>query len=212
MFKSDLEIAQETKLAPIIDIAHDLGIEDGIEQYGHYKAKIDYKYKGKSRIIYAKAEYHNLTGSIKDRMAFHILSESYKSGELRPDMHIMEATSGNTGISFSALGKALGHEVTIFMPNWLSVERMNLIRSFGANIRLVTQEEGGFVARRRLPVAEVGDYVALEVAGAYGSAMGSNYNSKPLAAEVLINGGRVQLIRKRQSFEHLIANEIPLEG
>ena len=76
---------------------------------------------------------------------------------------------------------------------------------------IFTQEEGGFVAQRKLPVAAVGDYVALEIAGAYGSVMGSNYNSKSLAAEVLINNGKVQLIRKRQSFEHLIANEIPLK-
>ena len=112
--------------------------------------KIDYKYQGKERTIFAKAEFHNLTGSIKDRMAYYILSESYKSGELRSGMHIMEATSGNTGISFSALGRAMGHEVTIFMPNWMSVERINLIRSFGANIRLVTPEEGGFLGSIRM--------------------------------------------------------------
>jgi len=112
--------------------------------------KIDYKYRGKARTIYAKAEYHNLTGSIKDRMAYHILSESYKSGALQAGMHIMEATSGNTGISFSALGRAMGHEVTIFMPNWMSIERINLIRSFGANIRLVTPEEGGFLGSIRM--------------------------------------------------------------
>ncbi|MDR0865883.1 MAG: PLP-dependent cysteine synthase family protein, partial [Candidatus Symbiothrix sp.] len=107
--------------------------------------KIDYKYRGKCRTIYAKAEYHNLTGSIKDRIAYYILEEAYKSDELHPDMHIMEATSGNTGISFAALGKAMGHEVTIFMPNWMSSERINLIKSFGASIRLVTPEEGGFL-------------------------------------------------------------------
>ncbi len=73
---------------------------------------------------------------------------------------------------------------------------------------IFTQEEGGFVARRKLPIAQVGDYLAIEIAGAYGSAMGSNYNSKPLAAEVLIDRGEARLIRKRQSFEHLIANEI----
>jgi len=112
--------------------------------------KIDYKYRGKSRTVYAKAEYHNLTGSIKDRMACHILCESYKSGALQPGMHIMEATSGNTGISFSALGRAMGHEVTIFIPNWMSAERINLIRSFGANIRLVSPEEGGFLGSIRM--------------------------------------------------------------
>ena len=107
--------------------------------------KIDYTYQGEERSLYAKAEYHNLTGSIKDRMAYHILNYAYNTGELRPGMHIMEATSGNTGISFSALGRAMGHEVTIFMPNWMSAERINLIKSFGAHIRLVTPEEGGFL-------------------------------------------------------------------
>jgi cysteine synthase A len=107
--------------------------------------KIDYKYQEKVRTIYAKAEYLNFTGSIKDRIAYYILGEAYNSGELQPGMHIMEATSGNTGISFSALGRTLGHDVTIFMPDWMSAERINLIKSFGANIRLVSPEEGGFL-------------------------------------------------------------------
>ncbi|MDR3286781.1 MAG: PLP-dependent cysteine synthase family protein [Prevotellaceae bacterium] len=107
--------------------------------------KIEYRYKNKQRAIFAKAEYHNYTGSIKDRIAYYILEEAYKSGELLPNMHIMEATSGNTGIAFSALGRAMGHEVTIFMPEWMSVERINIMRSFGATIRLVTNDEGGFL-------------------------------------------------------------------
>jgi cysteine synthase A len=107
--------------------------------------KIDFEYKRRPMTIYAKAEYFNYTGSIKDRMAYHILSEAYRTGELRPGMKIYEATSGNPGIAFSALGRAMGHDVTIFMPNWMSAERINLIRGFGANIRLVTPEEGGFL-------------------------------------------------------------------
>ncbi len=106
--------------------------------------KIDYKYKGKPRVIYAKAEYLNLTGSIKDRIAYHIFDKAIESGALKPGMRVLEATSGNTGIAFSAFGRFLGHEVTIYMPNWMSSERINLIKSFGANIRLVTPEEGGF--------------------------------------------------------------------
>lgn len=72
---------------------------------------------------------------------------------------------------------------------------------------IFTQEEGGVVCSRRLPVAKVGDYLILEVAGAYGFAMGSNYNSKPLAPEVLISNGRPHLIRARQTFEDLIHGE-----
>ncbi len=71
-----------------------------------------------------------------------------------------------------------------------------------------TQREGGFVEARRLPSATVGDFLILETAGAYGAAMSSNYNSKFLAPEVLIEDGVPRLIRRKQSFEHLIANEI----
>ncbi|MCX6234195.1 MAG: cysteine synthase family protein [Bacteroidetes bacterium] len=106
---------------------------------------IEFKYKGEDRIIYAKAENHNMTGSIKDRMAFYILQQAYNKGLLQPGDRIIEATSGNTGISFSAIGRALGHPVTIFMPDWMSKERINLIRSFGAQINLVSKAEGGFL-------------------------------------------------------------------
>lgn len=107
--------------------------------------EINLKYKGENRSIYAKAEYYNLTGSIKDRMAFHILSKAHESCSLKPHSTIIEATSGNTGIAFSAIGRALGHNVTIFMPDWMSEERKNLIRSYGANIELVSKEQGGFL-------------------------------------------------------------------
>lgn len=106
---------------------------------------IEFEYKNEIRTIYAKAENMNMTESIKDRMAFHILTKAISKGELLPGNRIVEATSGNTGISFAALGRALGHEVTIFMPDWMSDERKNLIRSFGAEIRLVSKEEGGFL-------------------------------------------------------------------
>jgi cysteine synthase A len=105
---------------------------------------IDFTYKGEKRVLYAKAENMNMTGSIKDRMAFHIIKQGYKKGTLKPGDQMAEATSGNTGIAISAIGRALGHQVTIFMPDWMSSERINLIKSFGANIRLVSKEEGGF--------------------------------------------------------------------
>lgn len=72
---------------------------------------------------------------------------------------------------------------------------------------IFTQTEGGFVARRSLPQAQVGDFLLLETAGAYGFAMGSNYNSKPLAAEVLIYDSQPHQIRARQTFEDLIRGE-----
>ena len=85
-------------------------------------------------MIYAKAEHVNMTGSIKDRMAFHILKKAYQEGKIQPGDTIAEATSGNTGISFAAIGRALGHQVVIFMPDWMSQERVSLIKSLGAKI------------------------------------------------------------------------------
>jgi cysteine synthase A len=111
---------------------------------------ITYKYKGEERVIYAKAEYYNLTGSIKDRIAKHIISESYKDGTLRKDMPIVEATSGNTGIAFAALGAMYGHPVHIFMPEWMSSERKQIIKGYGAILHEVTYEEGGFSGCVRL--------------------------------------------------------------
>ena len=111
---------------------------------------IEFTYKGEQRVLYAKAENLNMTGSIKDRMAFHILRRGYERGDLVPGGLIIEATSGNTGIAFSAIGRALGHPVAIFMPNWMSAERINLIKSLGAAINLVTPEQGGFLGSIRL--------------------------------------------------------------
>jgi len=111
---------------------------------------IDLLFRGEPRRLYAKAENLNMTGSIKDRMALAILRRAYQCGQLEPGAPIAEATSGNTGISFAALGRALGHPVTIFMPDWMSKERKDLIRSLGADIRLVSREEGGFLGSIRL--------------------------------------------------------------
>ena len=106
---------------------------------------VEFKWGGKPRVVYAKAEWHNLTGSIKDRMALHIVRQAYLDGRLHPGDTIAEATSGNTGISFCAIGRALGHPVTIFMPDWMSRERIDLISSFGATIVPVSHAQGGFL-------------------------------------------------------------------
>lgn len=105
---------------------------------------IKYRYKGEERVIYAKAEFYNLTGSIKDRMAKHIIEESYKDGTLKRGMPIIEATSGNTGISFSALGAIYEHPVHIFMPEWMTDERKRMIVKYGATLHEVSHEQGGF--------------------------------------------------------------------
>jgi cysteine synthase len=111
---------------------------------------IRFSFRGQPRILYAKCEQMNLTGSIKDRMALHILSGAYASGNLHAGDTIAEATSGNTGIALAAIGRALGHPVTIFMPDWMSHERKDLIRSYGAEVVSVSKEKGGFLGSIRM--------------------------------------------------------------
>src|SRR5215207_4035298 len=111
---------------------------------------IRFSFKGQERVIYAKAEHLNMTGSIKDRMAFHIVKKAYEDGRIQPGDTIVEATSGNTGISFAAIGRALGHPVVIFIPDWMSRERAELIASFGATIVPVSRADGGFLGSIRL--------------------------------------------------------------
>lgn len=106
---------------------------------------VDFLHNGQPRTIYAKCEQMNLTGSIKDRMVMHILRDGYHSGALRPGDTIAEATSGNTGIACAALGRAMGHPVSIFMPDWMSRERRQLIESYGATIIPISREQGGFL-------------------------------------------------------------------
>lgn len=118
--------------------------------------------RGRDVVVYAKLESENFTGSIKDRMALHMLDVAYAHGVLREGDTIVEVSSGNTGISFAALGRALGHPVRIYMPSWMSAERRALIASFGAEIVDVTPEQGGFVG-----AIELADAYAREHAGVF---------------------------------------------
>ena len=85
--------------------------------------KIEYEIEGKIKSLYAKLEYYNLTGSIKDRTAYYIIKDAMDQKILKDGMPILEATSGNTGISLAALGSYYKHPVYIYMPDWMSIER-----------------------------------------------------------------------------------------
>lgn len=122
--------------------------------------KIKVKYNEREINVYSKLEYYNYTGSIKDRLANYIIKESYKNGSLVEGMPIVETTSGNTGISFAALGAYYGHPVHIFMPDWASQERINIMKLYGAKVYLVSKEDGGF--REAIKRA---DELALEING-----------------------------------------------
>lgn len=122
--------------------------------------KIKVKYNNREINVFSKLEYYNYTGSIKDRLANYIIRESYKSGKLEKGMPIVEATSGNTGISFAALGAYYGHPVHIFMPDWASQERINIMKLYGAKVYLVSKEDGGFKE-----AIKRADKLALEING-----------------------------------------------
>ena len=107
--------------------------------------KIKYKYQNQIKNVYAKLEYYNLTGSIKDRMAYYIITEAYKNKTLKKNQPIIEATSGNTGISLAAVGAKFNNPVYIFMPDWVSKERKKIMEKYGAKVYLVSKQEGGFV-------------------------------------------------------------------
>jgi hypothetical protein len=123
---------------------------------------IDYTFRGRPGRVFAKSENLNMTGSVKDRMALHILHRAYQRGVIQPGDRIIEATSGNTGISFAAVGRALGHPVSIFMPDWMSSERVNLLRSFGVDLRPVSHDEGGFLGS-----IELAEHAAAESGAAF---------------------------------------------
>ena len=106
--------------------------------------KIKYKNGENINTIYTKLEFYNPTGSIKDRVAYYMITKAKERGGLKENMPIVEATSGNTGISIAALGAYFKHPVYIFMPDWASIERAKLMKSYGANVTLISKEDGGF--------------------------------------------------------------------
>ena len=114
--------------------------------------KIKCKYRGeegkgieKEINVYVKLEYYNLTGSIKDRVVFYIIEKARKEGKLKDKMRLVEATSGNTGISLASIGAYYNYPVHIFMPDFVSYERVQLMKSYGAEVELISRKDGGFI-------------------------------------------------------------------
>jgi cysteine synthase B len=106
--------------------------------------------------LYAKAEWHNPGGSVKDRAAARMIAEGERTGRLRPGLTIVDATSGNTGIAYSMIGAARGYRVKLFLPENASPERKLILRAFGAELVLTSPLEGtdGAIRAVRQLVAE----------------------------------------------------------
>ncbi|HEX5137508.1 MAG TPA: cysteine synthase family protein [Planctomycetota bacterium] len=92
--------------------------------------------------IYVKLECANPGGSVKDRIAAFMLLEAQRRGDLKPGDTVVETTSGNTGIALSLSAASLGHKLIIFMPEHMSRERVEMMRRFGADVRLTPKDEG----------------------------------------------------------------------
>ena len=121
IYKSIDELTGKT---PLLELTH-------IEKNNGLQAK-----------IFAKLEYFNPTGSVKDRIAKAMIDEAEKSGKLKPDSVIIEPTSGNTGIGLASVGTARGYRVIIVMPETMSVERRQLMKAYGAELVLTEGAKG----------------------------------------------------------------------
>jgi cysteine synthase B len=92
--------------------------------------------------LYAKAEFHNPGGSVKDRAAARILTDAEAQGRLRPDRTILDATSGNTGIAYAMIAAARGYRLTLCVPENVTPERKRTLRAYGAELVLTPALEG----------------------------------------------------------------------
>ena len=89
--------------------------------------RLDVEYMEENYEVYSKYEPVQMTGSIKDRLAYYVFKRGYETGKIKEGTKIVEVSSGNTGIAMSALAAYLGHEIIIVLPDWLSKERYKLL-------------------------------------------------------------------------------------
>ena len=98
--------------------------------------------KGLSTPIIAKVEFFNPGGSVKDRIAFAMIEDAEKKGILKPGATIIEPTSGNTGVGLALVSAVKGYHLILTMPETMSIERRNLVKAYGAEVRLTSGKDG----------------------------------------------------------------------
>ena len=124
--------------------------------------KVEEKYALKGK-IFAKIEYFNPAGSVKDRIAMQMILDAEEEGKLKKGATIIEPTSGNTGIGLSAIGVARGYKVIIVMPESMSLERRKLVQAYGADLVLTEAAKGmkGAIAKANELLEEIEGSVIL---------------------------------------------------
>ena len=100
------------------------------------------KDKGLETPIIAKVEYFNPGGSVKDRIALAMIEDAEKKGLLKPGATIIEPTSGNTGVGLALVSAVKGYKLILTMPETMSIERRNLVKAYGAEVRLTSGKDG----------------------------------------------------------------------
>lgn len=128
---------EDSIMANIYTSADQLVGKTPLLELTHIEKELDLQAK-----IFAKLEYFNPAGSVKDRIAKAMIEEAEKSGRLKPDSVIIEPTSGNTGIGLASIATAKGYRIIIVMPETMSVERRKLIKAYGAELVLTEGAKG----------------------------------------------------------------------
>jgi cysteine synthase B len=134
--------------------------------------------------FYAKAEWFNPGGSVKDRAALRMIREGERSGALRPGKIILDSTSGNTGIAYALIGAALGYGVKLCLPASASVERKRILRAYGAELVFTPGEEGSDGAIRRVREIHEQDPDAFFYPDQYGNPANWQAHYQTTAAEI----------------------------
>lgn len=134
--------------------------------------------------IYAKLEKYNLSGSVKDRAVLGMFLDAQEKGLLRPGRLLIEATSGNTGISLALMGSLFNLKVVIVMPESMSLERRQLMQAYGAQLILTPKEAGtkGAIAKAQQLLAQYPEALALDQ---FSNPANPDYHYRTTAVELL---------------------------
>jgi S-sulfo-L-cysteine synthase (O-acetyl-L-serine-dependent) len=142
--------------------------------------------------FYAKAEWFNPGGSVKDRAAYSMICEGEHTGQLRPGKIIIDATSGNTGIAYGMVGAALGYRVKLCLPTSASPERKRILKAYGVEIVYTPGEEGTDGAIRRVREIYAGDPAKYFYPDQYGNPANPEAHYTGTALEIWEQtGGRI---------------------